>query len=227
MSWLNATLSESVLSTVLHGMNTAQQVWTSLANHFASQSHVHLLISWNAIYRILNKEISLVWNLFIKPSYWLIILRLLASPLMMMIWSHISRVVWSQRFNPFNTSVSLASRDNPISFDDFQDELFSYELLLENQNFNLHSELGGTALYTPKSNLQKGKPKPFSKPKVGPGVNHQRGLQSNARLKFFPASSQGSFSQTFKGRPSCQICGKSGHNALDSYHRMDFIHLRN
>ena len=32
-------------------------------------------------------------------------------------------------------------------------------------------------------------------------------------------------SQTFKAdRPSCQICGKSGHQALDCYHRMDFAY---
>lgn len=39
----------------------------------------------------------------------------------------------NQVFNSFNTSISLASHNNSISFDAFQAELFSYELLLENQ----------------------------------------------------------------------------------------------
>jgi hypothetical protein len=37
LSWLNTTLSEKLLATV-YGLNTSKQVWTAMANRFASQS---------------------------------------------------------------------------------------------------------------------------------------------------------------------------------------------
>ena len=37
LSWINVTLTELVLATV-YGLHTSQQVWTTLANRFASQS---------------------------------------------------------------------------------------------------------------------------------------------------------------------------------------------
>lgn len=68
LSWLNATLSESVLSTV-YGMNTARRVWTSLAKSFASQSHSRINQFKRQLQKILNKDFLLVWNSFIKPSF--------------------------------------------------------------------------------------------------------------------------------------------------------------
>jgi hypothetical protein len=37
LSWINVTLTESVLASV-YGLHTSRQVWTTLANRFASQS---------------------------------------------------------------------------------------------------------------------------------------------------------------------------------------------
>ena len=41
LSWINASLSEKVLSTV-YGLDTSKQVWTALANRFANQSRPHI-----------------------------------------------------------------------------------------------------------------------------------------------------------------------------------------
>ena len=44
---------------------------------------------------------------------------------------------------------------------------------------------------------------------------------TNSSQNFSP---QNSFQGFKHERPSCQICGKSGHQALDCYHRMDFAY---
>jgi hypothetical protein len=41
LSWLNSTLSEKVLPTV-YGLDTAKQVWNSLATRFASQNRSNI-----------------------------------------------------------------------------------------------------------------------------------------------------------------------------------------
>jgi hypothetical protein len=41
LSWINITLSEKVLSTI-YGLHSSKQVWTALANRFASQSRSHI-----------------------------------------------------------------------------------------------------------------------------------------------------------------------------------------
>jgi hypothetical protein len=41
LSWINVHLSESVLSTI-YGLQTSQQVWTSLATKFASSTQSHV-----------------------------------------------------------------------------------------------------------------------------------------------------------------------------------------
>jgi hypothetical protein len=37
LSWLNTTISEKLLA-IVYGLNTSKQVWTAMANRFASQS---------------------------------------------------------------------------------------------------------------------------------------------------------------------------------------------
>ncbi|KAL4652110.1 hypothetical protein ACB092_01G209600 [Castanea dentata] len=41
LSWMNVSLSKSVLST-MYGLNLSKDVWSTLANRFASQPHLHV-----------------------------------------------------------------------------------------------------------------------------------------------------------------------------------------
>ncbi|KAJ8644248.1 hypothetical protein MRB53_005996 [Persea americana] len=140
---------KSVLSTA-YRLNTARQVWTSLASQFASQSRSHI----NQFKRQLQnlKQGSQTCSEYIQQA------KLLADNLETVgkpvddddLISYVTSGL-NPAYNPFNASVSLASRDNPISFDDFQAELLSYELMLDNQNQSLISKHGSSALYSSKS----------------------------------------------------------------------------
>ncbi|KAA8549656.1 hypothetical protein F0562_001326 [Nyssa sinensis] len=53
-------------------------------------------------------------------------------------------------YHPFITSLSLATRDKALSFEDFQAELLSCELFLENRLHSIPPETNNLALFAPK-----------------------------------------------------------------------------
>ena len=89
-----------------------------------------------------------------------------------------------------------------------------------NNTFQNQSQSHGSGRGRGRNNSNKGR---------GEGRYNNNGGQpftSQASQNYSPQSYQNhNPSQNFKAnRPSCQICGKLGHQALDYYHRMDFAY---
>ena len=113
-----------------------------------------------------------------------------------------------------------------MSFVDFRDELLNHEMLLNQQNvvvsnttnFSLFTNKPGSHQIPPNSKMQytpklpKFQPRNFT-PKHAYGTSDSR-----------PKHSQVNSSVPFNNgaHVPCQICGKTNHQALDCYHRMDY-----
>jgi hypothetical protein len=152
-------------------------------------------------------------------------------------------------FNTFVTIHSFATCDNEMSFADFQFELLSHEIMLENQQHKTFTpKIGSFALHTNKqrpSNFNHQNSINFKKtrfpPRINPRSQHfaaknstgyllrgNNGYPSSNQPGFIRNSSQGNSSHPSNNdqalQPPCQICGKSGHSALDCYHMMDYAY---
>ncbi|KAF5455849.1 hypothetical protein F2P56_025384 [Juglans regia] len=124
-------------------------------------------------------------------------------------------------YNPFITSLNFATRDKPISFDDFQNELLNYEQLLASQNKTLPSDGTQFAFFTNKHKFTHGKKSKYPTQQGKPSNYNRPPASSNtSNFSLKPQSSSSPFTST--KFPPCQICGKNNHQALDCYHRMDF-----
>ena len=156
-------------------------------------------------------------------------------------------------FNLFVTFISIAIRDNPLSFINFQDELLNHEMLINQQqianndahNFALFVQRKGNDPSNPcyQNYNHKGKAPMLNRfsprPSQYRGPPHVLGTNGSA-LRITPTSNQpphGPAPQQFStparndfpsSQPSprvpCQIYGKSSHQALDCFHRMDYAY---
>ncbi|XP_042964614.1 uncharacterized protein LOC122298828 [Carya illinoinensis] len=133
LEWINMTLFESVLSTV-YGLQTSHQVWIALASRFASQSRSHV--------SHIKRQLQSLFQDTKSCSEYLQSAKVLADQLVAISGLNPS-------FNGFITSFSLATRNNPITFLDFQDELHSHEMLLKQQTPPIPTNF---ALFMPNSN---------------------------------------------------------------------------
>ena len=131
-------------------------------------------------------------------------------------------------FNVFITTFNLTTRDTPLPYADFESELLNHETLLTTQITNITTESPAFALYSNKPPNQDRRPRfPTPSKPNGPPRYHSPHRTSPTDIspkkkKTNPPkyrSSPISFNST---RPSCQICGKNNHQALDCYHRMDY-----
>jgi len=149
-------------------------------------------------------------------------------------------------YNSFVTAFTL--RDCETTSHDFQSELLSHEILLQNQQQTLNPEAGSFALHANRfrpphrpnnfhspTNFRPSpnnfwKPKPFPRP---PGqFCHPSPCTSYSPRHPTPPSlnaSSGPYHTNNAAQPPrqyspCQICGKTSHRALDCYHRMDYAY---
>ena len=131
LSWLNATLSETILPTVF-GLNTSKEVWDSMAHRFVAQnrsrvSHIKRqlqnLQQGNKIYADYFQTAKGLAN------------QLAAVGKPVEDDDLISYIIGglSPAYTPFITAFSFVTRDISLSFNEFQSELVSYETLQENQ----------------------------------------------------------------------------------------------
>ncbi|RVW30086.1 Retrovirus-related Pol polyprotein from transposon RE1 [Vitis vinifera] len=226
LSWINATLSDKVLASV-YGITSAREVWSSLANKFASQSRTRV--------HHLKRKLQTLHQGSMKCTDFLEKAKLVSDELAAVgkpledddLMSYIVSGL-NPSFNPFITSLSFATRDKNVSFEDFQAELLSYELLLENQNTAIPPETNNFAFFTPKSNQQQynRKPKNPSKPYSRPSFSQNPRPQYSPQPSGLPSSPQPNQKQHSFSTPKspCQICGKLSHKALDCFHRMDYAY---
>lgn len=118
LSWINVTLTDKVLSTV-YGLNTSRQVWSALANRFASQlksriSHLKRQL------QILNQGSQTCVEYLQTAKSWAD--QLAAVGKAIDDDDLISYVIGglNPSFNSVVTIVSFTTRDEPLTFDDFQ-----------------------------------------------------------------------------------------------------------
>jgi hypothetical protein len=228
LSWINVTLTESVLASV-YGLHTSRQVWTTLANRFASQSRSRVSHLKRQLQSLHQGSKSCAEYLKTAKG-WANQLAVIGKPtddedLISFIISGLNPT-----FNGFITSYGLATRDNPLTFADFQDELLNHEMLLNQQQaqvqdsstfalFMQRPSNGGPA--RPHHPSWKGKAKMFPPNKFSsrPGqAKGSIGYGHSAPPQQPPTQSSGPQPAP---RPACQICGKTSHQALDCFHRMD------
>jgi len=267
LSWINATLSEAVLATV-YGLNTSRQVWSALASRFASQSRSRISHIKRQLQNL--KQGSMTCSDFLRAAkVWADQLAAVGRPiddedLISYIISGLNPT-----FNSFITSYIFITRDNPLTFEEFRDELLNHEMLLNQQNaaapdpatFALFTQRTGTKPH--QLNL-KGKMSQHFNPRMpqqfnsrfpsrgqnprfpannfsgtqhsatnftGNGPSGYRQRTDNPNFHIGESSTQGATSNfnnpaesnfNKPPRPPCQICGKTSHQALDCFHRMDF-----
>ncbi|KAA8538352.1 hypothetical protein F0562_027825 [Nyssa sinensis] len=132
LSWLNATLSETVLSSV-YGLTTSRQVWTLLASRFASQSKSRVAY--------LKRQLQTLRQGTQPCSQFLQTAKSLADQLAIVgkpvddddLISYLISGL-NPSFHAFITSYSFATRQTSLSFDEFQTELLNYEMMVNSHN---------------------------------------------------------------------------------------------
>jgi hypothetical protein len=129
LSWINATLIEKVLS-IVYGLNTSHQVWAYLASKFASQSRSQVAHLKRHLQN-LHQGSQSCSDYLQSTKLWSDQLAIVGKPIDND--DLISYVISGLNASyGLITSLSFATRDHSISFDDFQAELLSHELFLEN-----------------------------------------------------------------------------------------------
>jgi hypothetical protein len=127
--WLNATLTEKVLSTI-YGLTTTIQAWAHLANRFTPNSRSTI--------SHLKCQHQIVCQGSKKCYDYLLTTKGYANQLAAIgkgvddedLISFMVRGL-NPSYHPFITTLIFANKDSSISFDDFQKELLNYEQLLD------------------------------------------------------------------------------------------------
>jgi len=157
LSVITSSLTESVLATV-YGLHTSKQAWTALATRFASQSKSRI--------SHLKKQLQTLSQGPKTCSEFLQIAKSTADQLAatgnpVPDEELISFVLngLNPPFTSFITTYSFATREHQISFGDFQDELLSHEMLLNQQQTKAtdNSTFALTAQRPTNPQLSKGK----------------------------------------------------------------------
>ncbi|WJZ98369.1 hypothetical protein VitviT2T_016897 [Vitis vinifera] len=118
-------------------------------------------------------------------------------------------------YTPFFTSFNFASRETDFTFEDFQAELLGYENLLD-VNHSVHNTDGPHFAFA--ANKSKA---PTYVQKKGPPLPPTK-MQNAASSNYRSQQTRSTPPQLPNNRPVCQICGKSGHTAIDCFHRFDY-----
>ncbi|KAA8547071.1 hypothetical protein F0562_003500 [Nyssa sinensis] len=217
LAWINATLTEKVLSTV-YGQTSSRQVWNTLSNRFAPHSRSRISHLKRQL-QTLNQSNKTCTDYLFTAKNWSDQLVVVGKPVDEE--DLISYVVGglNSAYHPFITSLNFATQDSSITFDDFQTERLNYEQLLDLQQNSVPPDTNHIAFFTQKSkqHYNHRKPKPYSSNKPSGARNPH--FPSPAHTTGKPAPNNSLFSNS---KPPCQICGKNNHQALDCYHRMDF-----
>jgi hypothetical protein len=214
LSWINSTLTEKVMASTFSVTN-AQQIWESLSTRFSSHSRTRISHLQRQLQSL--RQGSKGCTEYISDAKQLAA-QLAAVKQPVTDDALIGYVVGglNSSFNPVITSLSVATRYKSLTFDEFNEELLSYESLLDGQSQTSVDGSNTFAMFSSKTNPhqfnRKYKPpgrsysRPFSNPKpISPTTP-----KSNPNPNTFPAP-----------KSPCQICGKLSHKALDCFHRMD------
>jgi len=215
LSWINMSLSPSVLSTV-YGLHTLRQVWSALSTRFASQSRsrVSHLKRQLQVLQQGSKSCTEYFNLAKSIADQLAAVGKPADDedLISFIMSGLN-----PSFNSFITSYSITTRDHSPTFANFQDDVLNHEMLLKQQstvsadttiNYTFHAQRQG-------SNPSNFNHRPYQKNRFGSPFQKHTGSPSYGSKPVGPRSPLSGPQPNLSNRTPCQICGKTSHQALD------------
>jgi hypothetical protein len=118
-------------------------------------------------------------------------------------------------YTPFVTSFNFASHETDFTFENFQAELLGYENLLDVNHFVHSVDSSHFAFVANKSKAptyvkKKGRPLPPTK------------LHNTSSSNYQPQQTRSTPQQLPNNHLVCQICGKTGHTAIDCFHHFDY-----
>jgi hypothetical protein len=144
LSWINISLSEAILPTV-YGLNTSQQVWSTLAHQFASESKARVSQLKRQLQSLAQGSKSCAAYLRSAKA---IADQLAAIQKPVDNEDLISYIIsgLNPMFNTFVTVFTVTTRDKNPSFAEFQDELLNHEVILNQQQSA--SDISKFAFYT-------------------------------------------------------------------------------
>ncbi|KAB5519935.1 hypothetical protein DKX38_024254 [Salix brachista] len=194
LSWLNATLSESILPTVF-GLNTSKEVWDLLAHRFAAQNRSRITHLKRQLQNLQQGNKSCSDYVQAAKSY---ANQLAAVGKSIDDDDLISYIIGglNTEYTSFIPSFSFATRDHPLSFYDFKSELLSYETLLENQAKTVPPEACQIAMF----NQYRGSPGYNKKQRYGQPRNSPRMPQSSYPHRTQHASRNGNKTSMVSGK---------------------------
>jgi hypothetical protein len=200
-------LAENVLATI-YGLTTARQVWTHLANNFASKSRSRC--------NQLKRQLQTLQQGTQTCTEYLRAAKSLADQLAIignqiddedLISFTLNGL--NSSYNTFVTFYSLATRDKSLTFEDFQAELLNYEILIENQNSAITSDASKFAFFTQKQGAisshgkkKYGGPPKFTQYRQGPPRGN---FQSQFRGPRYPQRHYSSNTQQPINSPYSQV----------------------
>uniref|UniRef100_A0A2N9HKM9 Integrase catalytic domain-containing protein n=1 Tax=Fagus sylvatica TaxID=28930 RepID=A0A2N9HKM9_FAGSY len=235
---INATLSPSAITLVI-GQTTAQGVWQVLERRYTSLSRTHILSLKAELDRVKKSTTETITVYLDRVKE---IRDKLGSVGVIVDDEDLLHTVLKglpAEYDPFCSA--MRTRDRAISCEELHVLLTSEEESKKNVkhggNDQPHMAMAAThsQFFTPTTNnplpLLSA---PWNRGRGGRGNNRGRGGR-NSNRGGFSSNSQGfasnplGFSPNYNSsgtsqRPQCQICGKTGHLALDCFHRMNFAY---
>jgi hypothetical protein len=238
LTLIYSTLSPPVLSMVV-GLHSAQEVWSTLETRFTSTARANVLNLKLELQSVkkgsdsINAYMQRVKTTRDKLSA--VGVQIDDEEMLHMVLKGLPK-----EYSSFNSAIR--TRDDSLTF-----EKLSVLLQTEELSINESSELNSAlAMFVSNTNRQTNGSSNYNR---GRGRNqYSRGGRGNGRSgNFYPQNqftqnqspgSQGSqgaqsgfhgqntsgYNKPEHNRPTCQICGKLGHYAIDCYHRMNFAY---
>ncbi|XP_010497180.1 PREDICTED: uncharacterized protein LOC109124940 [Camelina sativa] len=193
MAWLLGSLSEDILSVVV-GSTTSHDVWTNLAGHYNRTSSSRVLQLQRRLHGI-SKE-GKTMDEYLRDLKNVFTIHGL-----------------TREYEPLITSLESSLDVVPEPpYEDILHRLRGYDDRL--QSYVTPSEVSPhLAFYT--TNRGRGQSRGRG------GRNRGRGSFSTRGRGFHQQFSSGSSGSSVAEKPTCQICGKKGHQALDCWHKYD------
>ncbi|GMY08566.1 putative transcription factor interactor and regulator CCHC(Zn) family [Fagus crenata] len=218
LSWINNSLSPTVLSTVAR-FTSSQATWSSLEKRYASESKNRILQLRHDLLTMKGEGLS-ISDFVDKINQIADILALAGKPIDD---DELVNIILNNVGLTYEVTVSSAqARDTSISYDDLVALLLNAEMRLKAQQ-TPSLKASPTAMYAPKAtqinNRGRNSMHHHGSNMRGRGPSGFRRNQNWSQ----PQSGSVSFGNfgPMPSRPPCQIYNRSGHSALDCYQHMN------
>ena len=239
-TFLNSTLSPAILAITV-GQKSARGVWKVLEKRFASVSRSHVMSLRNELNAI-KKGVDSIDGYFQKIKQ---ARDKLVAVSVFMDDEELLHIILDGLPSEYDSfSSAIRTRSEVLSVEELNVLLNAEERVIKRRSNTVDSASMAMAARFQSQGFQQGRGGRHNNQRgrgrnynhsFGGGAHHGNHSNYNQFQNFNPGGS--SHSQTYNqpkhtlnqnssqsGRPICQICGKSGHSALDCYHRMDFTY---